>query len=371
MKKKNYYDVLGVPKDADQKDIKKAYRKLAMKFHPDKNPSPDGEEKFKKINEANECLSDPVRRRNYDMTGSDEQTMHQNENYQHSSGFGNFNDIFNDVFGGFNPFGSSQKTSNNKSAKRKGETQQAKIQISFLDSVLGKEFSEKLTQYITCSFCLGTGANSKDDIKKCGDCNGSGEQSVRMQTPFGQIVQQISCKSCRGEGQKIIKKCSGCSGEGINKTSKLHSIKIPAGINSGQTIIIKGFGGPGKNGGDSGDLILIVDVLRHQFYTREGNNILIDFPVSIISIISEEKIKVPTPYGIEEIVIKTDVNSGTIINIKKRGIKNVETGFIGDLKLKIKIFVPKIKEKDRIEVAKILNKTKDKFHDEWISKVMK
>lgn len=370
MKKKNYYEVLGVSKDADAKEIKKAYRTLAMKYHPDKNSSPGGEEKFKEINEANECLSDPDRRRNYDATGSDEQQMHGG-NYNQSAGFGSFNDIFNDVFGGFNPFGGGKKKQHDKTSKMTGETHQAKIQISFLDSVLGKDFSEKLTQYTVCSDCSGSGASSPSDIKKCSDCHGSGEQSVRMSTPFGQIVQQVTCKNCKGEGKTIVKKCLSCSGSGINKTNKQHTIQIPSGIREGQTIIIKGFGGPGKNGGESGDLILIVAVSKHQYYKRDGNDILLDFPVSIISILNEEKIKVPTPYGIEEIVIKQDISSGSILNIKKRGFKNLETGLIGDLKLNIKIFVPKIKEKDRIKVAEILNDTKDKLHNDWVTKVMK
>ncbi len=374
MKNKNYYETLGIEKTADAKEIKKAYRSLAMKYHPDKNFSPEAEEKFKEINEANECLSDPDKRRIYDATGRNDNGMNNHQQYESSSfagGFGGFGDLFDNVFGGFNPFGSSQKKQYNKTAKRKGETQQAKIQISFLDSVLGKDFSEKLTQYIVCEICSGSGAFSPRDIEKCIKCNGSGEQSVRMSTPFGQIVQQVTCKTCKGEGKIILKKCGNCSGKGIKKIIKQHLIKIPEGVMDGQTVIISGFGGPGYNGGESGDLILIISISKHQYFTRNGNDILIDFPISIVSILNETKVQVPTPYGIEEIIIKNDIKSDSIINIKKRGFKNYETGIIGDLKLNIKIYVPKIKEKDREAISEILYESKDKSNHDWVLKAMK
>ncbi|MDK2819569.1 MAG: DnaJ domain-containing protein [Mycoplasmataceae bacterium] len=373
MKKKDYYEVLGVSKDADVKEIKKAYRSLAMKYHPDKNSSPDGEAKFKEINEANECLSDPERRQRYDAYGHDGANS-GGDNYSKTSGFGGFGgfgDIFNDVFGGFNPFGGSMKKNQSKNEPTKGNTLQAKLQISFIDSVLGKEFSEKLVKYVTCDNCEGSGAQNKSDIQKCDPCSGTGEQTRRIQTPFGQMVEQIVCRTCQGSGKNIIKKCSKCSGNGILKTTGNPVVKIPEGVQESQTILVKGYGGPGKNGGPSGDLILIITIEEHPFYKRNGDNILLDFPISFISIINEEKVKIPTPYGIEEIVIKNDIQSGSIVNIKKRGFKNIDTGQYGDLKLNIKIYVPKIKDKDKQQVGNILKNTKDKTHDDWILKVKK
>lgn len=370
MNKKDYYEILGVSKDADAKEIKKAYRQLAMKYHPDKNSSADAEEKFKQINEANECLSDSERRRRYDASGHDEGAFNSGNGGGFSSaGFGDF---FSDIFGGFNPFGAGGQTKrHDKNAKTKGANLQAKIEISFLDSILGKEFSEKLTRYVTCDKCSGSGAYSKSDIKKCESCAGSGEQTRRVQTPFGQMVEQISCRTCGGEGKIILKKCNECYGNGIVKKVSTPNIKIPGGIKEGQTLIIKGYGAPGKNGGESGDLILIVSIKKHNYYQRSGDDILLDFPVSFTSIIKEEKLKIPTPYGIEEITLKSEMKSGTIINIKKRGFKNLDTGNYGDLKLNVMIFIPKLKEKERDEISKILKNFKNKSHDEWISKVKK
>ncbi|MGL5617467.1 MAG: DnaJ C-terminal domain-containing protein [Metamycoplasmataceae bacterium] len=370
MSKRDYYEILGIPKNADAKEIKKAYRQLAMKYHPDKNSSKDAEEKFKEINEAHECLSDPDRRQRYDTFGYGEHAFNEGA----SSGFAQsgFGDIFNDIFNAFNPFGGGHsKQKRNRNSEMKGSNLQAKIEITFLESVLGKEFSEKLTKYDTCTKCEGTGAFSKMDIKNCETCKGTGEQTRRIPTPFGAMVEQIQCRICHGVGKVITKKCIECHGNGILKTISTPNIMIPGGIREGQTLLIKGYGGPGKNGGESGDLILVVTIKNHPYYKRSGDDILLDFPISFFSIINEEKLKVPTPYGIEEISLKNDIKSGTIVNIKKRGFKNLETGQFGDLKLNIMIYVPKLKDKDCNEISKILKNYKNKLHDEWVSKVRK
>ncbi|MGL4251934.1 MAG: DnaJ C-terminal domain-containing protein [Metamycoplasmataceae bacterium] len=370
MSKRDYYEILGVSKNADAKEIKKAYRQLAMKYHPDKNSSKDAEEKFKEINEAHECLSDPDRRQRYDRFGHGEHAFNEGA----SGGFSQagFGDIFNDIFNAFNPFGGEHaKQKRNRNAKMKGSNLQAKIEITFLESVLGKEFSEKLTKYDTCSKCEGSGAFSKEHIKTCETCKGTGEQTRRIQTPFGAMVEQIPCRTCGGAGKIITKKCNVCHGNGILKTVSTPNITIPGGIREGQTLLIKGYGGPGKNGGESGDLILVVSIKNHPYYKRSGDDILLDFPISFASIINEEKLKIPTPYGIEEISLKNDIKSGTIVNIKKRGFKNLETGQFGDLKLNIMIYIPKLKDKDCNEISRILKGYKNKSHDEWVSKVRK
>ncbi|MGL6125139.1 MAG: DnaJ C-terminal domain-containing protein [Metamycoplasmataceae bacterium] len=370
MSKKDYYEILGVSKTADAKEIKKAYRQLAMKYHPDKNSSKDAEEKFKEINEAHECLSDTERRQRYDSFGHSEHAFNQGA----SGGFAHsgFNDIFNDIFNAFNPFGGSNHSKRrNPSSETKGSNLQAKIEITFLESVLGKDFSEKLNKYEKCNKCEGSGAFSKADIKICSSCDGKGEQSRRIQTPFGQMIEQVSCRTCAGKGKTISKKCGECYGNGIVKTISSPNIKIPAGIREGQTLLIKGYGAPGKNGGESGDLILIISIKKHNYYKRIGDDIFLDFPVSFLSIINEERLKIPTPYGIEEITLKGEIKSGTIINIKKRGFKNLETGNYGDFKLNVMIFIPKLKERECDEISRVLKSYKNKFHDEWVSRVRK
>ena len=194
---------------------------------------------------------------------------------------------------------------------------------------------------------------------------------IVLRITLSNVVTEVSHEQILYQLKTDIKKCNKCYGKGINKTVGTPQIKIPAGINEGQTLIIKGYGGPGKNGGETGDLILVVTIEKHNYYKRDRNDILLDFPVSFISILNEESLKVPTPYGIEHIIIKNEIKSGTTINIKKRGFKNLETGVFGDLKLNVKIYIPKMKEKDREAVSKILDNYKNKFQDDWISKVKK
>lgn len=368
MSKKDYYQVLNVEKNATKDEIKKAYHSLAKKYHPDINKEKDAESKFKEINEAYEVLSDDNKRAMYDKyghNGINEEGGFGFSSFEGFSSFGNsFEDIFSSFFGGG---GFSQSTRHNK--QRKGDNFQTKITISFIESVLGKQIIQPLTKHKICQKCNGSGANSSSDIITCNVCLGKGAEIQKVRTPFGVVESQSVCSKCKGNGIFIKKECSLCHGKKYVSESIKTKITIPAGIKSGQQVVVSGFGGPGINGGSSGDLILIVLVENHNFYVREQNNIHLNVPVSIIDLINENKIIIPTPYGNETIQIQDNIKSGDVLIIKNRGFKIIGTNKFGDLKLHINIFVPKLSKKEKEQLKIVLSDNDDKQTSNWIKKV--
>jgi molecular chaperone DnaJ len=296
MNKRDYYEVLGITKSADAKEIKKAFRRLAMQYHPDRSKASDAEDKFKEINEAYEVLSNPEKRSVYDQYGHEGlNTNGAPGGFGGFQGFGGFGDIFSDLFGGNNRGRSN--------GPMQGRDYQSEISINFLNSILGISIVRNLPKYEVCNTCHGTKAQSSSDIIRCDKCNGSGQVTRIMSTPFGKIQQKSLCSKCEGKGSYIKHKCKTCSGEGIVVTKKEVEIEIPAGINQGQIIVVEGFGGPGTNGGRNGDLHLVIDVIPHNHFTRDENNIHLKLPVSIKDVIIGATINVPTPYGDKQIKI--------------------------------------------------------------------
>lgn len=368
MSKRDYYEILGLSKSASPDEIKKAYRSLAKKYHPDVNKSSDAEEKFKEINEAYEVLSDEDKRKRYDQFG--------HQGVEHGAGFGGnpFGDFsfdfggvdLGDIFGSFFGGGSRRQSDNRP---RKGQTLQSRIKISFIDSVLGQIIEENLNKHEICSFCNGTGADKPSDIVICDDCNGSGQVTRQRRTPFGVVNSAEICPKCHGQGKMIKNKCSNCKGQKYISKNVRTKISIPAGIKNGQEVVVEGFGGPGLNGGPSGDLIIVVYVEPHKYYAREQNNIHLDFPVSFVDIINEAKVDIPTPYGIERITLSDDIKSGDILTIKNKGFKVIGTKKYGDLKLHVKVYIPKMSKKEKEKVVEILKNNKDDQSSAWIKKV--
>lgn len=371
MAKKDYYEILGINKNASENEIKKAYRSLAKKYHPDINKSSDAEEKFKEVNEAYEVLSDSEKRSIYDQFG------HQGLNNQGGGfdtgsfsgfgGFGGFGDIdLGDIFSSF--FGGGRST-RNSNQPMKGQTIQSRIRISFIDSVLGKTIEEKLNKFEVCSHCNGSGANSKNDIVVCDTCHGSGQVNTKKRTPFGIVNSVVHCSSCNGQGKIIKVICQVCRGQKNISKNVVTKIKIPAGIANGQEVLVSGFGGPGINGGPSGDLLIYVMVDPHKYYVREQNNIHFDYLVSFIDIISEANVEVPTPYGSEYINLSSDIKSGDVLTLKGKGFNIIGTKKYGDLKLHIKIYVPKISKKDKAKIIEIMKENQDNQSKDWIKKI--
>lgn len=374
MAKKDYYEVLGISKTATKEEIKKAYRSLAKKYHPDVNKEANAEQKFKEVNEAYEVLSDDQKRQMYDQYGHQalEHGTHFDSNANPFSGFG-FSDFggidLGDIFGSFFGGRSNSRRANYNTQPIKGRNINSRIRINFIDSVLGKTIEENLTKYEICPSCKGSGAEKPSDIVKCDECNGYGQINIQKRTPFGIVNSTQICQKCSGFGKIIKSKCKECKGnKTISKVVKT-KITIPAGIKNNQEVIVEGFGEAGINGGRSGDLLIQVLVENHKYFVREQNNIHIDFPVSFLDILNEAKVDIPTPYGNEQIKLSNDLKTGDVITIKEKGFKIVGTKKYGDLKLHIKIFIPKMSRKEKQQVNEALKNNKDDFSSNWIKKV--
>ena len=306
--KRDYYEVLGVSKTATDAEIKKAYRKLAMKYHPDYNPGDkEAEEKFKEVNEANEVLSDPKKRQLYDQygfAGVDPAYAAQNGGGPGAGGFGGFGgdgvdlgDIFGDIFGGgFGGFGGSSRRAN-PNAPRKGQDIRVRITLSFDEAVHGCKKNITITRQQECTECHGSGCAAGSSPETCPDCGGRGQVNVQQRTPFGVISTTKTCTRCGGKGKIVEKPCQKCRGGGrVSKRRELE-VNIPAGIDDRQVISVRGEGSMGSNGGPSGDLHVSVFVRPHPFFEREGYNIWYDCKVNFVQAALGDSIMVPTIDG--------------------------------------------------------------------------
>ncbi len=359
--KLDYYEVLGVARSSDQTEIKRAFRKLAMKYHPDRNKDEGAEERFKKINEAYEILSDPEKRSQYDQFGH---AAFQNGGGNTGGGFSgaDFSDIFGDMFGG--AFGGRSRQRSNQA--RQGDNYQASVTIDFIDSVLGSTISRTLPKYDICGDCNGSGAASASDIHTCSQCGGTGNVNRVVNTPFGKMNSQSPCNRCNGVGREVTKNCLLCDGSKIVVEKKEIDIKIPAGINDGQSIVVTGFGGHGLNGGPSGDLYLEIKIKSHKHFVRKGNDILLDVPVSILDIVEGNTITVPTPYGPEKIKVSTKLSSGDVVILNNKGFPYVRSSSKGDMIVTINIYSPKLNSKESKKIIEVFSKVKDTKTQKWL-----
>ena len=336
--KRDYYEVLGVSKSATQDEIKKAYRKLAMKYHPDRNKEPGAEEKIKEINEAYEVLSDEQKRKTYDQfgfAGMDGAFGQGGFSGQGFSDFGGFEDIFSSFFGG-SGFGSSRRASN---APRPGQDRYIQIRVDFMDAIMGKTETIPLEVDEQCDHCKGTGAESPSDITTCSRCNGNGYIVTSQQSLFGMVQQQSVCPDCRGTGKRVTRKCRKCGGMGYEHKRIKVDVKIPAGIQSGQQLRIRGKGERGTNGGPNGDLYVEIIVKSHATFKREGNNINITVPISSLDATLGCKIDVPTVYGDCELTIPEGTQPNTRFVLRGKGVKTRNGQ--GDQYVEVTIEIPK------------------------------
>lgn len=340
--KRDYYDVLGVTKSATEAEIKKAYRALAKKYHPDMNKEAGAEAKFKEVQEAYEVLSDPQKKATYDQyghAGMDGANFGQGFGGGFSGGFeGDLNDIFGSFFGGgFGGFGNSN--SRRSTGPRKGQDRFMQMKISFMDAIFGKSESIEIDVDEPCSQCDGTGARSKEDIQTCPTCNGSGTVISQQRTAFGVFQSQGVCPDCNGTGKKILHKCSKCHGKGYEHKHVKVDVKIPAGIHSGQQLRVSGKGERGANGGPNGDLYIEIFVQKHKFFERDGKNIYIEVPISAIDATLGTKIDVPTVYGDVELTVPAGTQPGTKFRLKGKGVKDLRGSSSGDQYVLVKVEV--------------------------------
>ena len=345
MAKRDYYEVLGVSKDATEDEIKSAFRKKAKEYHPDINKSPDAPEKFKEAQEAYACLSDKDNRAKYDQYGH---AAFENP-YGNAGGsggyqgnpFGNFDfsDIFDDLFGGgFGSFGSAfGGSSRNASRARKGADTLYGMKIDFMDAVYGTKKDIDLEYYEECDDCDGKGGHGE---VTCPDCDGRGSVIKQTNTILGTIQTRTTCSTCNGKGKTYKSKCNTCRGNGRVKVSKTLTIDIPAGIDNGEQLRVSGKGEPGMNGGPNGDLYIEVRILPHELYRREGNDIYIDLPVTITDLCLGCKKVIKTMDGEVEIKIKEGSQPGEILRIKGKGINNPDSWKKGDFYCVLNLIIP-------------------------------
>lgn len=371
--KRDYYEVLGLSKGASEDDIKKAYRKLAKKYHPDVNKASDAEEKFKEINEAYEVLSDPQKKATYDQFGH--AGMDGFQSGFGSGGFSSMNmddlsDIFSSFMGGmggfsgFNFGGSS--SSSRRTSPMKGDNRYMSMDIDFLDAVHGVDKLVNITVDKKCTNCDGSGAASKSDIETCPTCRGSGRVTRQSRTPFGVIQQQTICPDCRGSGKHIKKICPHCNGQGYNTIKEQVEVSIPAGINTGQQVRLQGYGERGENGGPNGDLYIEIRVKPHKYFTRDGNNIHISVPISAIDATLGTTVDVPTAYGDVELSVPAGTQPGQQLRLKGYGIKDLRSNNLGDQYVDIQIEIPKKLSKEEKELyEKLANRKKESVFDRF------
>lgn len=367
--KRDYYEVLGVSKDATNDELKKAYRKLAKKYHPDANPDnkEEAEAKFKEVNEAYENLSDPQKRRMYDQFGHDGPQGFggngpfggQNGYYSYTSsgfdGFDDLGDIFSSIFGG--GFGGRSSSNRNRGPK-KGADLNTTVDITFEQSFLGIEKEIIITRDEECSNCHGTGAKPGTSKIKCKECNGTGQVRQVQNTILGQMQTTRTCPTCHGTGEIIQEPCDTCRGKGkVRKQPKI-KIKIPAGIEDGQTVVLRGEGEPGEKGGPKGDLYITVRIKKHSIYTRKGNNVLCEIPVTITQATLGAELEIPMVDGTKEkYKIPEGTQTGTKFTIRNKGFRSINSNASGDFIFTVVVQTPKRLSKEQRELLVQLAKT--------------
>lgn len=341
---KDYYKTLGVEKSASADEIKSAYRRLAKKYHPDLNKdNPEAANKFKEINEAYEVLSDDKKRQNYDQFGSAEGGANFSDFFGGGNGFsgsfsGGFSDIFSDLF---SAFGGGARTN----ISEKGEDINLEMTISFEEAAFGATKNITVNKYETCSSCSGTGAKNGKEYTTCSDCKGTGRARFVQNTLFGTTVQEGSCKTCNASGRIIKEKCETCSGKGYKRVSKEISVKIPAGIDNGQTLRLKGEGNAPLRKGINGDLNIKIKVQQHKVLVRNGFDIELELNVPFTTCILGGVVSIPTLNGKYDLTIKELTQSGTVMRLKNKGVKYLNRDLYGDMLVTIKSEVPKSLDK--------------------------
>ena len=341
--KRDYYEVLGLQKGASDDEIKKAFRKMAMKYHPDRNPGDkEAEEKFKEVNEAYAVLSDPDKKNKYDRFGH--AGVDPNAGFGGAGGFGGFGgaggfddifDIFGNMFGGGGGYSQSRRN-----GPRKGSDLQQSITITFEEAAFGTKKQIHLNKYVECETCKGTGAAPGTSKKTCDKCGGTGQIKTSQKTPFGTFQSASPCDKCGGTGQINESPCKDCGGTGRVRKSVTISVDIPAGVDNDSVVSIRGQGEPGINGGPAGDLYIVVRVKPLKMFRRKGNDLWLDMPISFDQAALGAEITVPTLDGKVSYKVPAGTQPDTVFRLKGKGVPSVKTGRKGDLYVKVILEIP-------------------------------
>ena len=352
--KRDYYEVLGVGKGASADEIKKAYRKLAVKYHPDKNPGDkEAEEKFKEAAEAYSILSDPDKKARYDQFGH---AGVEGAGPDFSGGFGNLNDILNEIFGsafgggfgggfgGFGGFGGGQRQ---QQRVYRGRDIRVRVKLTLEEIAKGVEKEITIEKSVPCSDCNGKGARNSSDIKTCPACNGTGQVQRVVNSFLGQTISYSTCQQCGGEGKIISNPCKSCGGTGLVRKRETIKVRIPAGVEAGMQLTLQGQGHAAKNNGINGDLLVVIEEVEHKDLKREGNNLFYTKIISLPEAILGGDVEIPGIDGTYKIKIDPGTQSGTVVKLKGRGLPTVNGyGGTGDLYVKLAVWIPRKLEKE-------------------------
>jgi molecular chaperone DnaJ len=343
MAKEDYYQLLGVSRNASDDEIKKSFRRLAMKYHPDRNrDNPEAEEQFKKVKEAHDVLSDPKKRSAYDQFGHAgvDPSMGGGQGF----GGGNFSDIFGDVFGDIFGGGGSR----GRGGPQRGSDLRYNLEITLEEAVAGTEVKIQIPTLINCKSCDGSGANKGSSVTTCPTCHGHG--AVRMQQGFFAVQQ--TCPTCRGSGKQIKDPCKSCHGQGRVQDTKTLSVKVPAGVDTGDRIRLSGEGEAGESGAPTGDLYVQVNVKDHAIFTRDGANLYCEVPISFPKACLGGEVEVPTLAGKVALKIPAETQTGRMFRLSGKGVKPVRGGAVGDLMCRVRIETPVHLNKEQIDLIK-------------------
>lgn len=338
--KRDYYEVLGVDKNADEATIKKAYRTLAKKYHPDMNPGDkEAEAKFKEVNEAYDVLSDPDKKAKYDQYGH----AAFDPSAGGGAGFGGFGDFggfdINDIFSSF--FGGASGGSTRRNGPVRGDDITVRLTISFEESVFGCKKEVSYNKIQKCADCSGTGAAKGTSPKTCSACGGSGQVRVQQRTPFGIMQTQKTCDACHGTGKIIENKCPNCRGTGFVRVPKKLEVNIPAGIDDGQQLSLRYQGSDGMNGGNAGDLYIIISVRPHSVFERDGDDLYCEVPITYAEATLGAEIEIPTLEGSMKYTIPEGTQTGTVFTLRNKGVTRVNSKVRGNLYITVVVEVPK------------------------------
>ena len=363
--KRDFYEVLGVKKDSSEADLKKAFRSMAKKYHPDVNPGDKtAEAKFKEVNEAYDILSDSQKRARYDQFGH--AGVDPNASAGPFGGFGgadfDLGDIFDSFFGG-GGFGSRSSSRSRNGAQRGADLKQ-RIEITFEEAAFGVEKELSVSRKEKCGKCNGTGAREGSSPVTCTACHGTGQTQVRQNTPFGQFSTISECGVCHGEGKIISNPCAQCNGSGTIRKSSRIEVKIPGGIDNGQSISLRGEGEPGSKGGPSGDLYVTVSVKKHPLFTRDGADVVCEMPITFVQAALGSEVEVPTLDGKVKYAIPEGTQTGTVFRLKNKGIPHLRGNGRGDQFVRTIIEVPKkLNEKQKKILRDFADLSGDEVHD--------
>jgi len=368
--KMDYYEILGINKQASESDIKKAYRNMAKQYHPDNNPGDAAAEaKFKEINEANAVLSDADKRRTYDQYG------HSAFTQQGGGGHHDFSDMFSSMFTQMDIgdiFGGGGRA---RRGPRRGSDMQMRLNIKFEEAVFGTVRDIQMQTYDTCGTCKGSGAAPGTFAENCKKCNGTGSERIVRQTMLGMMTTVEACSACRGEGKVIRDPCATCRGQGRIRATKTLQVTVPKGIDDGQQIRLTGKGEVGEKGAQAGDLYITVQVSSHKLFTRSGTNLHMEVPITFVQAALGDEISIPLLDGAEEkYTIKGGTQPGAVISLKGKGVPSLRNNRnVGDLVVKLNVTVPTSMNDRQKELLKAFNEAMGddyKYHKKrWFDKV--